>query len=56
MAKLATQTVVIQISKAVADSANDEINALDEEAIAQLKEAIVALVGDSGAVVEMVNG
>jgi len=45
MAKLATQTVVIQISKAVADSANDEINALDEEAIAQLKEAIVSTVG-----------
>lgn len=56
MAKLAIQTVIIQISKAVADNENDEINALDEEAIAQLKEAIVALVGDSGAVVEMVNG
>lgn len=56
MAKLATQTVVIQISKAVDDSADDEINPLNEESIAQLKEAIVALVGDSGAVVEMANG
>lgn len=54
MAKLATQNIIIQISKAVADSDDDEINVLDLETIAQLVDVVTELVGDEGAVIEVV--
>ena len=53
MAKLASQTIVIQICKAVPDSASDEVSFLNPDAIAQLVEAIEALADDSGVVVEV---
>lgn len=56
MAKLATQTIAIQISKAVANSAKDEITLLDSETISQLQEAVEALVNDDSAVVELIDG
>jgi len=56
MAKLAHQTVVIQVSKAVADESSDELHVLDAEALSQLLEMSEALSGDSGAVVEIANG
>lgn len=55
MAKLATQTIVIRISKAVSDDDSDNIIVLDDETLDQLNEAVVALVGDNGAVVELTN-
>lgn len=56
MAKLAHQMVVIQLSKAVSNSASDDLVVLDDEALAQILEAIEALAGDNGAVIEMTNG
>ena len=54
MAKLATQNIVIQISKAVSDSADEEIDVLTIETIEQLIAVVTELVGDDGAVVEVV--
>lgn len=54
MAKLATQNIVIQISKAVLDSEDDEINVLAVETIEQLVAVVTELVGDDGVVVEVV--
>ena len=56
MAKLATQSIVILISKAVSDDSGDTIKFLDAETIAQLKEAVEALSNDAGVVVEMATG
>ncbi len=55
MAKLAHQTLVIQVSKAVSDQASEELHVLDVEALSQLLEAAEALAGE-GAVVEIANG
>ena len=55
MAKLASQAIVIQIFNAVPDGASDIISVLDAETISQLQEAVVALVNDAGAVVEVVS-
>ena len=54
MAKLATQTIAFQISKAVSDSESDEIVVLDIESLTELLEAITALVGDEN-VVELIK-
>lgn len=56
MAKLATQTIVIQVSKAVSDNDSQELVLLDNESILQLSEAVEALAGESGVVVEVTNG
>ena len=56
MAKLATQTIVIQLSKAVADSEDDAVTVIDEESVTSLREAVEALADGSGAVVELANG
>lgn len=55
MAKLATQNIVIQLSKAVKNDADEEITVLDEEAIKQLTEAAEALAGDENVVVEVTH-
>ena len=55
MAKLATQTIVIQISKAVSDNSEDTIVAIDNEEMKQLEEAVNALAGEDGFIVEVVN-
>ncbi len=54
MAKIATQNIVIQLSKAVSDSADDEINVLNVETVEQLVAVVTELVGDDSLVVEMV--
>lgn len=56
MAKLATQNIVIQISRAVPDSHDDQIAVLDQESIDQLREAVEALAGDQNVVVELIEG
>lgn len=53
MAKLASQTIVIQVCKAVKDEASDELSVLNADSIAQLVEAIEALAGDPGIIVEV---
>lgn len=53
MAKLATQTIVIQISKAVSDSQGDTLTALGTDEMTQLEEAVNALAGENGFVVEV---
>jgi len=55
MAKLATQTFTITLSRAVPSDASGGITALNEEAIDQLKEAIVALANDDSIVVDFVE-
>ena len=54
MAKIATQTIAFQISKAVGDSASDEAEILNIDALEELLEAITAIVGD-GNVVELIR-
>ena len=54
MAKLATQNIVIQISKAVSDSEDDEINVLAVEIVDQLLAVVTELVDDNSVVVEVV--
>ena len=56
MAKLASQHVVFTLSMAVSDAEEETIVVLKAEAIEQLKEAVVALAGDDGIVVEVVEG
>ena len=54
MAKIATQNIVIQLSKAVSDSSDDEINVLEVETVEQLIAVVTELVNDSGIIVEVV--
>lgn len=54
MAKLATQSIVIQISKAVSDSEKDEINVLDVDTVDQLLDVISELISDDSLIVEVV--
>jgi len=54
MAKLATQNIVIQISKAVSDSEDDEIDVLAVEIVDQLLAVVTELVDDNSVVVEVV--
>lgn len=56
MAKLATQRIVFQISKAVSNADHDNLGVLGDEEMAQLQEAIVALADDSGVIVELLEG
>ena len=57
MAKLATQTIVIQLSKAVSESASDEIEVLDKDTLTQIQQAVEALVDDeNGVIVELFKG
>ena len=53
MAKIATQTIVIQISKAVRDNASDTIEILGIDELTQMIEAVEALANDPSAVVEL---
>jgi hypothetical protein len=55
MAKLATQTIVIQLSKAVPESEGDQLVALGTGEITQLEEAVNALAGENGIVVEVTD-
>lgn len=55
MAKLATQTIAFQISKAVGDSDSDEITILDIDALTELLEAVSAMAGDDGVIVELIK-
>lgn len=54
MAKLATQNIVIQISKAVSDSEADEMNVLDASTVEQLIAVVSELANDDSLVVEVV--
>ena len=54
MAKLAYQNIVIQLTKAVSDSEDEEINVLTIETIEQLVAVVTELVGDNSIVVEVV--
>jgi len=56
MAKIVTQNIVIQISKAARDSDDNEIVVLNKEDISQLREAVEALAGDQSVVVELMDG
>ena len=56
MAKLATQRVVFQLSKAVSSDKADTLDVLTDEAVEQLQEAVVALADDEGVVVEVLEG
>lgn len=56
MAKIATQNIVIQLSKAVGNSHSDEIAVLDSETIAQLEAVVSELVGDDSVIVEVLSG
>ncbi len=56
MAKLAHQTIVIQVSKAVADDSTEELTVLNSEALSHILEIAEALADDAGAVVEVTNG
>lgn len=53
MAKLATQNIVIQISKAVSESDKDEISVLDIDTIDQLLDVVSELINDDSVVVEI---
>lgn len=53
MAKIATQNIVIQLSKAVSNSSDDEINVLNIETVEQLIAVITELVGDNSIIVEV---
>ena len=55
MAKLASQKFTVELSKAVSNDASGYIEALDNESISQLIEAITALAGDPGIVVDFVE-
>ena len=54
MAKLATQNIIIQISKAVSDSEDDNINILAVETVDQLLAVVTELVDDDSVVVEVI--
>ncbi len=54
MAKIATQSIVIQISKAVSESEKDEISVLDVDTVNQLLSVVAELVNDDGLVVEII--
>ena len=56
MAKLSTKTMVIHVSNAVSSNDSQELVLLDNESILQLSEAVEALAGESGVVVEVTNG
>lgn len=55
MAKIASQNIIIQISKAVSNSASSEITLLDNDIIQQLQETIEALISDNNVVVELIS-
>ena len=55
MAKLASQVIAFQLSKAVKDSADDDLSALTEEMIEQLTEILSEIVDDSSVIVELVT-
>lgn len=52
MAKLATQRIIFDLSKAVKDNDSNNINVINEESITQLIEAVVALSSDESVIVE----
>lgn len=54
MAKIATQTIAFQISKAVSDSESEELEILNIDALEEFLEALTAIVGD-GNVVELIK-
>jgi hypothetical protein len=56
MAKLATQHIIITISKAVDDGSDDTLSVFDADALSQLLEAATLLAGDSGVIVEVTEG
>ena len=56
MAKLATQRVVFQLSKAVSNEQSDSLDILSDEALEQLLEAVSALADDNGVIVELIEG
>lgn len=55
MAKLASQNIVIQLSKAVSNSDSDELSVLDAETVAQLEAVISELVNDSAVIVDVLS-
>jgi len=55
MAKLGSQNIVIQISKAVKDNDSDNLTILDEDTLMQLEAVIAELVNDKNVVIEIVG-
>ena len=54
MAKIASQILAFQISKAVSSKDSDELDVVSKETITQLLEAVTALI-DDGVIVELVD-
>lgn len=55
MAKLASQNIVIQLSRAVSNSAPAELEILDSQTVAQLEALISQLVDDSAVIVDVLS-
>lgn len=55
MAKLASQNVVIQLSKAVSDDDPETLEVLNDETITSIKEIVSELIEDKSIVIEIVT-
>lgn len=53
MAKLASQNIVVQLSKAVSDDEPDSVKVLNEETVSNIKEVVSELIDDNSVVVEV---
>lgn len=55
MAKLASQNIVIQLSRAVSNGDSDRLEILDSETLAQLGAVVSQLVDDSAVIVDVLS-